>query len=141
MVLNGFCQKNKCIVLMPPFWYNIYLCTFYATAENSTSDVNLTWYIESLEYFLVHILCHVVSSLKVGLLKDRPWKSPRIQQIHVKTVLRSEMYSLKKKLHYKLKYYTVHRGAFCQLPFRWIYYCHNWQNAPLCSVLSSNPTK
>ena len=37
----------------------------------------------------------------------------------------------------------MHRGAFCQFPFRWIYYCHsskltrkkNWQNAPLCSVL------
>ena len=20
---------------------------------------------------------------------------------------------------------TVHRGAFCQFPFRWIYYCHS----------------
>ena len=42
-----------------------------------------------------------------------------------------------------LQYNTLHRGAFCQFPFRRIYYCHssksigkeNWQNAPLCSVL------
>ncbi len=39
---------------------------------------------------------------------------------------------------------TMHRGAFGQLLFGWIYYCHsrhkihrkgNWQNAPLCNVL------
>ena len=37
---------------------------------------------------------------------------------------------------------SLHRGAFCQFPFRWIYYSPssksnrkgNWQNAPLCTV-------
>ena len=26
---------------------------------------------------------------------------------------------------YKIRLCTLHRGAFCQLPFRWIYYCHS----------------
>ena len=38
----------------------------------------------------------------------------------------------------------VHRGGFCQFPFRCIYYYGsnkrkgNWQNAPLCSVTKIN---
>ena len=40
---------------------------------------------------------------------------------------------------------SLHRGAFCQFPFRWIYYYGsnnnhrkgNWQNAPLCTALNN----
>ena len=28
-------------------------------------------------------------------------------------------------LFFKICFCTLHRGAFCQFPFRWVYYCHS----------------
>ena len=48
--------------------------------------------------------------------------------------------SLQSKIFFRKKFTTLHRGAFCQFLFRWIYYYgsnkkkRNWQNAPLCIV-------
>ena len=50
-----------------------------------------------------------------------------------------------KSIKIGMKRYTVHRGAFCQFPLRWIYYCHSSKSTGketgkmhLCALANSN---
>ena len=64
------------------------------------------YYVERASQFLCHFM-YVVNF----------WK------LHKLTVSASHNELMVSPSHDQLK--TSHRGAFCQFPFRWIYYCHS----------------
>ena len=54
-------------------------------------------------------------------------KFSKIYKTHTMFVCLQRWYSIEQKSMQinPRHHYTVHRGAFCQFPFRWIYYCHS----------------